>query len=146
MDFELFFGRFHPLIVHLPIGFILLAIIFEGIGLFKKSIIVWKRPVLFALFFGIIASIFTIITGLLLASDSSYDATAIDRHKWLGISVLILSTIIFTVKLKSKEYSPEKAGKFMALLVVSISLTGHYGGNLTHGESYLFEYAPEFMQ
>jgi len=146
MDFELFFGRFHPLIVHLPIGFILLAIIFEGIGLFKKSIIVWKRPVLFALFFGIIASIFTITTGLLLASDSSYDSTVLDRHKLLGISVLVLSTVIFTIKLKSKEYSPGKAGIFMTLLVVSISLTGHYGGNLTHGESYLFEYAPELIR
>jgi hypothetical protein len=27
-----------------------------------------------------------------------------------------------------------------------VSITGHYGGNLTHGSTYLVEYAPQFMR
>ena len=37
MDFELFLGRFHPLVVHLPIGFIILAAILEGLNRLYKD-------------------------------------------------------------------------------------------------------------
>ena len=35
-DISSFFGRFHPLVVHLPIGFILLAVILEIYAGYKK--------------------------------------------------------------------------------------------------------------
>jgi hypothetical protein len=31
-------------------------------------------------------------------------------------------------------------------LVVLVAVTGHYGGNLTHGSTYLVEYAPQFLR
>ena len=36
-DIVLFFGRFHPLIVHLPIGFLVLAAIMELLSTFYKK-------------------------------------------------------------------------------------------------------------
>jgi hypothetical protein len=32
------------------------------------------------------------------------------------------------------------------LMVMLASITGHYGGNLTHGSTYLVEYAPQFVR
>jgi hypothetical protein len=28
------------------------------------------------------------------------------------------------------------------VLIVTMTMTGHYGGNLTHGQTYLIEYSP----
>ena len=36
-DFVLFLGRFHPLVVHLPIGFLLFAFILEVFSRWKKN-------------------------------------------------------------------------------------------------------------
>ena len=146
MNFELFLGRFHPLLVHLPIGFLLLAIIFEIVGIAKKNSAFWRIPVLYTLISGIVASLVTVITGLWLSKGSTYDANLLDTHKWLGICVLIVSILIFTIKLKVKKDNPVLAGSFMMVLLLNISLAGHFGGNLTHGKGYLFEYGPDMLK
>ena len=33
-----------------------------------------------------------------------------------------------------------------AVLLLLVAVTGHYGGNLTHGSTYLVEYAPQFLR
>ena len=63
MDYFLdFIGRFHPLIVHLPIGFILLALLLE----FSKSQFKEIDSVLrFILLWTILSGSFSILTGYL---------------------------------------------------------------------------------
>lgn len=146
MNIELFFGRLHPLIVHLPIGFFLLAIIFEVIGIVRKDRDAWHLPVLVSLVVGIISGLFTVFTGLSLSSEGGYELDSLNKHKWLGISLLIVSVVLLYFKLKKKEYGRNAAIASIILFFSWISLTGHFGGVMTHGDTYLVEYAPEFVQ
>jgi len=61
LDMEIvmqFLGRFHPLIVHLPIGFLLLAFIFECLSLldtYKKLKVAVKPSLLLGAAFAVVA-------------------------------------------------------------------------------------------
>ena len=61
-DLTSFIGRFHPLFVHLPIGFIVAAYFLELVGRFKnKSYLNASVP--FVLWLGGISGVLAIITG-----------------------------------------------------------------------------------
>ena len=82
-DISHFFGRFHPLFVHLPIGFIVMAYLLEIVG---DSI---KRPHLkasvpFVLLLGGISGVFAVVTGYILAQSGGYGEDAIFWHQWSG--------------------------------------------------------------
>ncbi|WP_273447810.1 c-type cytochrome domain-containing protein [Neolewinella agarilytica] len=135
-DFGLFVGRFHPILVHLPIGFLLLAVLMEfwpGDKLRPAIRISWVV--------GAAAAVAAAGCGWLLANESGGGDT-LWWHRWLGISVAILavSGIFLTRK-------GGKTAKYFGVLVAGLlGLAGHQGGNLTHGETYLFEHAPVAIQ
>lgn len=111
-------GKFHPLLVHLPIGFLLIAVVFIWI---KES----SRVVKISIGLGAIAAIASVITGLLLADNEGYDGE-VQLHKWFGI---VLTTVSATM-----WFLPEKFWKAgSAVMTMLLLLTGHYGGTLTHG-------------
>ena len=146
MEFDLFVGRLHPLVVHLPIGFFILTILFEVISLVRNSASTWRMPILIALGAGILSAVFSVTTGLLLAGDGGYEEEMLSRHKWVGISLLLFSILLFALKLKIQDYDRRRGLVLMLVFFSFISITGHLGGNLTHGEGYLVEYAPGFVQ
>jgi uncharacterized membrane protein/YHS domain-containing protein len=138
-DFILFLGRFHPLLVHLPIGFIMLLVILELLTAFTK----WKshpgtQRIILAL--TIPAAAFTSGVGYMLSLSGGYDATLLERHMWpgIGLSVAVLATFCLHLLEMQKAYRLSLAGT-MVLLVV----TSHYGGSLTHGTDFLTRYAPK---
>ena len=49
-DFLILIGRFHPLIIHLPIGFIVLGILIE----FNSKKFKWSNDALKFIFFGLL--------------------------------------------------------------------------------------------
>ncbi|MEM6772553.1 MAG: hypothetical protein AAF597_18390, partial [Bacteroidota bacterium] len=127
-DFGLFIGRFHPLLVHLPIGFLLLAALLEWWPGDKARTAIRVSWVV-----GAISAVAAAFCGWLLAGESGGGDTLF-WHKWLGISVAVLA--IAGVFLTRKG---GKMAKGFGLLIVGLlSLAGHQGGNLTHGEDYLF--------
>lgn len=135
-DFPLFVGRFHPLIVHLPIGFLLLAAFLEW----------WPgdkgRPAIkTAWVLGAVSAIAAAVCGWLLAAESGGGDTLF-WHRWLGISVAVLATLGIYVSGKGGNLA-----KGYGILVAGLlGLAGHQGGNLTHGEEYLFQHAPPLVQ
>lgn len=138
-DISPFFGRFHPLFVHLPIGFVLMAYLMELASRFKKYTYL-KNSVLFVLWIGGISGILTAITGYILAQSGGYGKEAIFWHQWSGVGVTILVfTAIFLYK--SKAFF-----SVFSLAIVALLITGHLGGNLTHGETYLTEHLPEELK
>lgn len=143
MDLNLFFGRFHPLIVHLPIGFMILAVLAELMGhYFKKS---WNDAIAFMWLSGSVSALVAIVLGLLLASDGSYQGDDLFWHKWMGITTGVISFLCWLAK--KETLIPNKA--YIPLLVsstVALTITGHKGGNLTHGATYLTDYAPAFVK
>lgn len=128
-----FIGRFHPVLVHLPIGILLLAFLFEVLGR-RERWTTLQPAVPFILMLGAVAAGFSCITGWLLSRSGEYESDLVNRHQWLGIGVAIISFSAYWLKIKrfSKAYTLASL-----LLMPGILLTGHWGMSLTHGESYL---------
>ncbi|SHJ09458.1 Uncharacterized membrane protein [Pseudozobellia thermophila] len=144
-DFVLFLGRFHPLVVHLPIGFLLFALILEVAERVTKNGAL-SAAVPIALLSGAISAFLACILGYMLSLGGGYDEDMLNGHLWFGVFTTL--TAFFAWLVKSDRLSVkflQKARPNMALLtvmVVLLGITGHYGGNLTHGEDYLVKYAP----
>ncbi|MCP9237778.1 c-type cytochrome domain-containing protein [Lewinella sp. JB7] len=136
-DFALFFGRFHPLIVHLPIGFLLLAVLLE----------MWPgdrvRPAIrVAWVLGAASAVGAAVAGWLLASGGGYGGDVLFWHRWAGVAVAALAVGGCFVQ----QRGGRTAKVYGILTAGALTLAGHQGGNLTHGETYLFEHAPPVVQ
>jgi len=147
MNFELFLGRFHPLVVHLPIGFLLLAAIMEVLSrMFNEKYKGLDLAISISILCGSFGAVLSIIIGLLLAEGGGYDEQTLFWHKWMGITVAIIAFGGWAVKAGHIEFSSKITSAIVGVLVVLVSITGHLGGNLTHGSDYLLVYAPKFVQ
>lgn len=144
-DISLFFGRFHPLVVHIPIGIILFAFALEIFSYVTKT--TYKKAIVLAYVLTGISGGLAAFIGYLLSTSGGYDENTLGWHKWLGILTAVLALILAIVK--SRDSLDKSLGKFsvsqlgLLLTLVIISITGHLGGNLTHGETYLTEYMPK---
>jgi uncharacterized membrane protein len=131
-----YIGHFHPVLVHLPIGILLVAIFFEWLS-HRKGYRKLRRAVKILLLLGFLAALFSSVTGYLLSSSGEYDHDQLATHQWLGISVTMLSFVaLIAVRYKEKEIRLAY-GVIMFVLAILITLTGHAGGKLTHGEDFL---------
>ncbi|GEO09573.1 c-type cytochrome domain-containing protein [Segetibacter aerophilus] len=129
-----FLGHFHPVIVHLPIGVLLVAIFLQWLSGKEKYRGV-KPAIAPILLSGSIASIVACVTGYFLSISDDYDQSSVNWHMWMAIGVVLVSLVLYT-----KEVNPkvEVSKKFLSIgLVVLITVTGHFGGTLTHGSDYL---------
>lgn len=137
-------GRFHPLIVHLPIGFILMALLLMYYP--KKD----KLPILpaieIALLWSSITAVLACISGFLLYTSEGYAFETVQNHLILGLVTALICLLLFFQLKKSKNLNSRKIHFNSVILVISLMLTGHLGGNLTHGEAYLIEVLPESIQ
>ena len=140
-----FLGRFHPLIVHLPIGFLLMAGLIQLFSIKNRRLNL--NPVIaFTLFWGTIASIGAIVIGWLLSLQGGYDAETLFWHKWLGILVTVLSFLGWLLKTERIKLQKVVFTYTLIFIIILVSISGHLGGSLTHGESYLTYYAPNFIK
>lgn len=144
--FKQLIGRLHPLIVHLPIGFIILGLVFQWYSR-KKEAYVIVLPSIYL--WGGVSAILACITGYLQYLGEGYSFDTVKWHLWFGIATAFFAFVMYA---KTK---PIKALGFlgtipMALLsvlfFVLISFTGHQGGNITHGEDYLIEPLPSSVK
>ena len=128
-------GRLHPLVLHLPIGFLIfLAMMFffrnqiesnsfqqmVGIGLLITS------------FFASIAALF----GFFLSLQDDYGSNILTQHKVTGV---VLSWFCYLMVLLQSSNGMKKSlyglgGVTLVLLVV----VGHTGAVLTHGQNFVF--------
>jgi mono/diheme cytochrome c family protein len=119
-----------------------MAIVFEllsRIKSFKKL----KSAVQPTLLIGAITSLFSVATGLLLEQEGGYDEKLLTVHKYLGISTTVLSFIVYFSRQRTLSFDKVKRKQIRLILLIPVaivvSLTGHWGGSLTHGEDYIFE-------
>ena len=129
-----FIGRFHPLLVHLPIGILLLAALFYWLAR-KEKFAALQPAIRIALFWGMISAVFSCISGYLLSGSGDYDEVLVSTHQWFGISVAAVSLLAYLFY--HWENGFEKW--LVPVLVLLIVITGHLGGSLTHGSDYLFK-------
>ena len=129
-------GRFHPIIIHLPIGFIIIGLLIE---LNRKKFKEAKNILKFIFFWGTISCILSVISGYLQYLKEGLLWQSIDLHFYAGIITLLL-TFGFYQYLNDQNFFNSLPRKFYTVgLVIIITLTGHLGGQITHGEEYLTE-------
>ena len=125
-------GNLHPALVHLPIGILLIAGVFQLLALKPKYAGLYTATRI-ALFWGMIAAILSGISGYLLSQTGDYDEGLVDTHKWFGIATAFVSIIAYLFTRWENEF----AKWAVLVMVIGIIVTGHFGGSLTHGTDYL---------
>lgn len=135
-------GRFHPLVVHLPIGILILAFFFECVSIVRK----YRRleiAVAPSLFVGALSALLASATGWFLKEEGGYDEILVTRHLYLGISTTILALVMVILRSKLRNIVLDSAKRkrvnvFLSMVLIALlSSTGHFGGSLTHGDDYL---------
>ncbi len=131
------FGRLHPALLHLPIGFSVILVIF----LFFKKEFEPKSYTFFVkllLIITALTSCLTALMGFFLSKEGGYDARLLQWHKWTGVGVSI-----FTYALTWFYEELSRKARTMQLLsaggLILFILAGHFGAAITHGENYVFE-------
>jgi uncharacterized membrane protein/mono/diheme cytochrome c family protein len=129
-----FLGPFHPVLVHLPIGILLLACLFQWLVV-KEQYKKLEPAIGISLFWGMLFAILACITGFMLSQTGDYEGDLVDKHLWFGIAVAVVSVVQYYLYRKSINAG---FAKWIALiLALLITITGHLGGSLTHGSDYL---------
>jgi mono/diheme cytochrome c family protein len=121
-------GRLHPLLIHLPIGILIFALMITILPAKQREVL---SPALkLALLLTAISSLAASIAGYLLSRSGDYDAELVQKHQWLGIA----TTIFAIATLLIKPYKRQMV--WVTVLVMTIA--SHMGGTITHGEGFLF--------
>ncbi len=144
-EFTNFVGRFHPILVHLPIGFLLLGILMEWHQRTSKTEKL-SNLIAYAWLLGAIGGAFAAFCGWWLGETGLYFEDDLFLHRWAGILIVIISFIGWQIKKNPEKYSRVKHHVANFLILGLLIFEGHLGGNLTHGASYLFEYAPDALR
>lgn len=141
MDFLFFLGRFHVLFLHLPIGIVLLAIVSEFTARVPRcsqfdsaSVLLWKL--------GSVTAVVVVVLGLLHAGEGGFDADDLAAHRLWGISFAVVTIAVTLLRSVAEDLYRRIQPITAVIVLVVMIMTGHYGGNLTHGATYLIEYAP----
>lgn len=140
LNVQLFFGKFHPLIVHLPIGFLLLATLLQLAGIFPRYKAI-RSAVPLSLLAGSLSAIFACLSGYLVSLDGDYNPDTLSNHMWSGIITAVVSFIAWLISIKiiplNFLQSVKSLNVSVIMMLVLITIAGHYGGSLTHGSGYI---------
>lgn len=144
-EMQLFIGRLHPLIVHLPIGFVLFAVALEGLSRTRRFVRL-RHAVPLALVMSALSAIAAVLAGMLLARSGGYAGDLVGWHERLGIAVAagsVLALILHHLHATRGGRGLRLAySASMAATVAVLLAAGHLGGTLTRGPDYLTEYMP----
>lgn len=130
-------GRLHPIIVHLPIGFIILGLLLRWFDRKRKE---FEQAIPLIFLWGGYSAILACITGYAQYLGEGYAFETVKWHLWSGITTAVFSILMYFKFGNIKIFTWVRTIPIMAmtlLMFVLISFTGHLGGTITHGEDYL---------
>jgi uncharacterized membrane protein len=138
-DLVLFLGRFHPVLVHLPIGGLVLLGILEVLSKVPRfKGVAQNNRVIIALVAA--ASVATALLGWMLSQAGGYDPQLLPLHKWAGFAVAAVCTLAWLLNWRGcpRAYRLSLAATLVVLVVAS-----HLGASITHGRDFLTQFAPK---
>ena len=97
-------GRFHPLLVHFPIGLLVVALSMEflTIGGKRKGL---REGTYWMVYLGTIFAILSALFGWLLRAEEDYSGTLVDNHQYTGIAtalLALLTTLLLRLTIKGR--------------------------------------------
>jgi len=144
-NFVFFVGRFHVLALHLPIGIVIAAVVLDWVA---------RRPRYAALapaspFFWGAAAISAVVTaalGYMHFAEGAFTGPSADAHRLWGTVTAIAALGAWWLATRGRGVAGAAQLTAGIVMLGLVSITGHYGGNLTHGTTFLEEYAPSFLR
>ena len=136
-----FLGRLHVVVLHIPIGVVLVTLLVEWLARRERfKVLDGLTPVLWVT--GAVSAIVTAMLGLMHAQEGITGASVVS-HRAFGLvfgAAVVCACVLRLLRASVYRTIQLPAG---IVLIVLVTLTGHYGGNITHGSSYLLEHAPQ---
>jgi uncharacterized membrane protein len=137
-DLVLFVGRFHPMLVHLPIGGLIILGILELLAKVPRFKDAAQNN---GLILGLTAvtSITTALLGWMLSQSGGYDPQLLPWHKWAGFGVAAACTLTWLLR----SLGLRLAYRFSLLATLAaLVVASHLGASITHGRDFLTQFAP----
>ncbi len=149
-DWIAFFGPFHVIFLHYPIGFLTLAALLD-LWTIRNPSQEARRAVGITLGLAATAAWVAGILGLCRSARGEFDGPTLELHRNLGIAVALLGSAAWATHRWLYRPTPGPAQRivFRGILAVSLLVlvaAGHLGGNLTHGSNFLTENAPPTLE
>ncbi len=136
------FGRAHVVTVHFPVALLMVLALIEVLRWRRKTGSMDQTVAVIAVITAL-SSIVAMIQGLMLGGDDGESdfARLVALHKWLGIATTVVACGTAAVALRRQLGDTIGLTRLYRALVLPgamlVSLTGHYGGALVHGEGHL---------
>jgi uncharacterized membrane protein len=147
-DLLKFVGRFHTLVLHLPIGVLLLVATLEGLALHPRLKPSLDPAISFILPVLVLSGVMAFVLGLLLAHSGGYPPNLVALHRNFTLGGIIASACALVVWVFTSG-RPALRHVYRGVLAVTVGLItygAHHGGSMTRGDGYLTRYAPSFVQ
>jgi len=145
-DLVYFLGRFHVLLLHLPLGVLVLAAGMEVLARRPRFHVDGRSPLEPALPLvwgaGALSAVVTAALGYLHASEPGFVGAAVSLHRWAGTALALTATLVWAWRGDAPESFARLWPAGLAAILALLLLTGHLGGSLTHGADYLTRYVP----
>lgn len=148
-DWLQFIGRFHSVIVHLPICLVVLAPVLEFMGRCKR----WHSLLPaggFVLGWAALSTVGAMVSGGILAYSGGYAGELVREHMWGGVYLSLVCGLALALRSwvtrKPTPLGQWLYGSALVFGVVVMTWTGHQGGSLTHGDGYLTQRMPARMK
>ncbi|HSM49287.1 MAG TPA: DUF2231 domain-containing protein [Draconibacterium sp.] len=133
------FEHIHPMVVHFPIALILVGFVAEAAYFFFKREPLFSAASLWLFSVGTVSAVFAYVSGAFLTKQLYSEAGSVQSLHELFAEITVISALIGTtfkiyLKTEKKEDSALKWIGFAiyAFTVISVSITGHYGGMLVY--------------
>jgi uncharacterized membrane protein len=135
-------GRMHPVLVHFPIGLLIVAAGVELLaGMSGRARVVRSARVCLAL--GVLGALAAAGAGWIRAEGQSYDGSSVltaQWHRWVGVAAsgLALLAAMLGAGVGERMSTVRVMVYRLTLLgaAVTVGVAGHFGGMLVHGEGY----------
>ena len=146
----LFVGRFHPILLHLPVGALGLLCLMELICFTRRGEESFGAGALLTLFVGSAGSVMAVLAGIMLSREGGYQGGNFTLHQTLALigTAGVLLALVIRIYAMSHD-NREVMHAYRAVFFGSFGLMGlgaHFGGNMSHGSKFLTEHAPEPMK
>ncbi|MCC6286989.1 MAG: DUF1549 domain-containing protein [Chitinophagaceae bacterium] len=124
------------MIVHFPISLLFIALLMELLGRRSNK---FNAAIRVLVYTGAASAVLSVILGLLLAGTEEYGSDVFSLHKWAGIATMIFG-LLSAAAYKLSNRTIQKT--LLTITVLGVTIAGHYGASLTHGEDYLTSVLP----
>jgi uncharacterized membrane protein len=139
VDWNLLVGRFHVVLLHMPIGLVFAIGLIEAVRWITGSDRVMGSARVLAPA-AAASAILTAALGFVLARNGGYAGPTVILHQYLGIFAALVTTgtavlLWMAVRTPTRYLTPYRLSLGVAL--ASITVAGHLGASITHGPEFL---------